>query len=70
MNNEQLKSLILQTNYLMGGYQIIINKIKDIDDYKEIIPSELRIDATLVLNQIKTNLQMIEDIVVPDEESE
>lgn len=70
MNNEQLKSLILQTNYLMGGYQIIINKIKDIDDYKEIIPSELRIDATLVLNQIKTNLQMIEDIVIPDEESE
>lgn len=70
MNNEQLKSLILQTNYLMGGYQIIINKIKDIDNYKEIIPSELRIDATLVLNQIKTNLQMIEDIVVPDEESE
>lgn len=70
MNNEQLKSLILQTNYLMGGYQIIIDKIKDIDNYKEIIPSELRIDATLVLNQIKTNLQMIEDIVVPDEESE
>lgn len=70
MNNEQLKSLILQTKYLMGGYQIIINKIKDIDNYKEIIPSELRIDATLVLDQIKTNLQMIEDIVVPDEESE
>ncbi len=70
MNDEQLKSLILQTNYLIGGYQIIIDKIKDIDNYKEIIPSELRIDATLVLNQIKTNLQMIEDIVVPDEESE
>jgi len=70
MNNGQLKELVLQTNYLLGGYQIIIDKIKNIDNYEEIIPAKLRIDATLVLDQIKNNLQIIEDIVVPDEESE
>ena len=70
MNNDQLKELVLQTNYLLGGYQIIIDKIKNIDNYEEIIPAKLRIDATLVLDQIKNNLQIIEDIVVPDEESE
>lgn len=70
MNNGQLKELVLQTNYLLGGYQIIIDRIKNIDNYEEIIPAKLRIDATLVLDQIKNNLQIIEDIVVPDEESE
>jgi len=65
---EQAKNLILQTNYLIGGYEIIINKIKEIDNYNEIIPADLRIDSTIVFNQIKTNLQMLEDILVPDQE--
>ena len=65
---EQAKNLILQTNYLIGGYEIIINKIKEIDNYNEIIPVNLRIDSTIVFYQIKTNLHLIEDILVPDQE--
>ena len=63
----QAKELILQTNYLLGGYQIIVDKIKKIDNYEEVIPADLRFDATLVLNQITSNLQILEDILVPDD---
>lgn len=68
MNNKQLQELMLQTSYLFGGYKLIVNKIRKCDDYEEVIPGKLRIDAAIVLQQIESNLKIMEDIICPDKD--
>ena len=68
MDNKQLQELMLQTNYLFGGYKLIVDKIRKVDNYEDVIPAKLRIDAAIVLQQIESNLKNMEDMICPDED--
>lgn len=63
MNNEHLKSLVTQVNYLLGSYKLTIDEMKEVDGYKDNIPEKLKLDQELILQNIIGNMNIIEDIV-------